>query len=99
MEGTVVTLGLHIDGRIAGQNPVLHRLLDALLNRRDVLPGNRAADDGILKLVPAAALHRGKLHPAVSELPPSARLLLVPPMLLDGALDRLLVRDLDFLCN
>src|SRR5437667_9524747 len=96
MERAVVALRLDVHGRVAGEDTVLHRLLDAPLHRRDILPRDGAADDGVLELVSAAALHRRELHPAVAELPAPAGLLLVPPVLLDSTLDRLLVRHLDF---
>src|SRR5262249_28089676 len=95
VEGAVVTLGFDVHGGIAGQHAVLHRLLDALFHRRDVLPRNGATHDRVLDLEARAALERADLDPAVAELAPAAGLLLVTAVRFDGRLDRFLVGDFD----
>ena len=53
-------------------------VLDALLDRRDVLPRDRAAEDVVLELEVAAARQRLDPDLAVAELAVAAGLLLVP---------------------
>src|SRR5919199_75093 len=43
--------GLDADQRVAGEDAVLHGVLDALVDRRDVLPRDAATGDGVLELV------------------------------------------------
>ena len=45
MEGTVVQTSLQAEQRIAGDNTVLHLLLDTLLNGRNVFLRNRTTND------------------------------------------------------
>src|SRR4029453_17520282 len=49
-------LDAHVDDRESGQNPRFHRLLDAEVDRRDVLLRDRAADDAVDELVALARL-------------------------------------------
>jgi hypothetical protein len=60
-----------------------HRVVDPLVDRRNELARHHAADDGIDELVAAAARQRLEADMHVGELAATARLLLVPVMLLD----------------
>ena len=73
---------------------MLHGLDDALLDRGDEAPRDRAADDGVLELVALAARQRLDLDPAVAELAAAAGLLLVPALGLRLLADGLAVRHL-----
>ena len=74
MEATVVDRGFHVDNREASKYTVLHSLLDARLNRIDVLFGNDAADDFIFKDEAAAGLVGLNFNPTMTVLPVTARL-------------------------
>src|SRR5687768_6578660 len=73
---------------------MLHRLADALLDRRDELPGDHAADDLVDELEAGAALGRLDLQIADAVLAVAAGLADVPSLSLGGRRDRLHVRDL-----
>src|SRR3954447_160180 len=95
---TVEQDGLDTHHRVAGEDAVLHGVLDAVVDRGDVLPGHPAAGDGVLDLVGrrvAADRQRleGDLH--LRELARPTRLLLVGVVdLLHGLADRLAVGHL-----
>ena len=94
----VVELDLEVHhGDSRPGSPLHARLLDALLHRGDVVPGDGAAEDVVHELEVAAA--RQRLHPdlAVAELAAAAGLLLVPAVALGRGLDRLPVGDLRLL--
>ena len=78
---------------IAGQVPAHPGVLDALLDGRDELPRNGAAEDVVDELEVAAARQRLHLDLAVAELAVAAGLLLVPAVRLGGRGDRLPVRN------
>ena len=67
-------LDLHVDHRIAGEDAVLQRLLDALLDRADVLARDRAADDLVLEDEALARLRRLHVDDDVAVLALAARL-------------------------
>src|SRR5205085_339116 len=85
---------LHVDEGVAGEDTPSHRLADALLDRRDELLGDDAANDVILEDEAGAALRGFDFHEHVTVLAAAARLLrvFVLSFLLLG--DRLAVRDL-----
>src|SRR6185437_3256601 len=62
---------------------------DSLLDRRDEVPRNRPAEDLVHELKALAAWHRLHAEAAVAELPVSAGLLLVPPLHVGFAQNRL----------
>ncbi len=64
-----------------------------LVDRGDVLAGNRPADDGVGEAVPLAGRQRLEPHMAVPELPAAPRLFLVPAVAFGLAADRFPVRD------
>ncbi len=70
---------------IAERAAVLERLLDALLDRGDVLAGDHAADDRVDELEPRPALGRLDPEPRDRELPVAAGLLLELALGLRGA--------------
>ena len=72
----------------------VHRFLHALLDGRDELLGDDAADDVVVEDVALAALARLDLHQHVPELATTARLLGVLVLAGDLGRDRLAVRDL-----
>ena len=78
--GAVVENHLEIDHRKAGEKAALGRLHDAFLDRRNVVLGNRAAEDFVDELEFAAARQRLHLDPAIAELAVTAGLLLVPAL-------------------
>ena len=47
-------MGAHVDERVAGQDSLIHRSLDARVDRRDVLPRHTATFDLIHELVSAS---------------------------------------------
>src|SRR5262249_20926436 len=71
-----------------------HRLAHALLDRRDELLRDHAADDVVVEHVAGSALARLDLHQDVTELAATARLLRVLVLARDLLADRLAVRDL-----
>ena len=81
----------HALDRVAGHRAVLHRLQHALLDRRDEAGRDHAALDRVDELEAVAVGQRLDLDVAVAELAAPARLLLVAPVRLGGAADRLLV--------
>src|SRR4051794_36132085 len=90
--------GLDAHDRVASEDAVLHGVLDALVDRGDVLPRDPTAGDSVLEFVGrrvAADLERlqGDLH--LRELTrPTGLLLVGVVVLLDGLADRLAVGDL-----
>jgi hypothetical protein len=83
----------HVDHRVAGQQAVLHRLADALLDRADELVGDGAAEDLVDELEAAAAGQRLHLDVADAVLAVAAGLLDVAAEGLGGGLERLLVGE------
>jgi hypothetical protein len=83
-----------VDHRVAGQVAAVARLLDPLVDRRAEVVRDGAAEDLVLELVLLAALHRLDDDLAVGELAAAAGLLLVAPVPLGLALDRLAVGHL-----
>src|SRR5215207_5088391 len=94
MEGAVVKPHLYVHNRVACQSALVHSLDDALLDRWDELAGDSATDDGVLELETRAAGERRDLYPRVPKLAAAAGLLLVAPLGLGPARDRLLERHL-----
>ena len=72
----VVELRFEVDERIPGERPCLHGLPDPLVDRRDEVVRDRAADDRVFVLVTFAALPRRQLNRASRELSAASRLLL-----------------------
>ena len=94
MEGAVVETNLYVYHGTAGEHALPHRLQNALLDRRDVLAWDSAADDAVLELEARAAGERRDLYPRVPELPPAAGLFLVASLGLGRGGDGLLERHL-----
>ena len=94
VELPVVERHLHVHHRVAGQGPLRHRLDEALLNGADELPGDRAADDLVHELEPAAPGERLDLEVADRVLTVTSRLLDVASLGLRRRPDRLPVGDL-----
>src|SRR3954471_2488275 len=90
--------GLDTDHRVAGEDAVLHGVLDALVDRRDVLPGHAPTGHAVLELVRRrVAADRQRLQGDLDlrELAGATRLLLVGVVvLLHLAADGLPVGDL-----
>src|SRR5262249_9392806 len=80
-----------IDDRVPGKVAARPRVLDALLDGRNELPWDRAAEDVVDELEVGTARQRLHLDLAVAELPVAASLLLVTPVRLGGGLDGLSV--------
>ena len=74
MVGTVDQLDLDVDDRVAGNDAVLQRLLDALIDGGDVLLRDDATDDGVLELVALALLVRLDVDDGVAVLAAAAGL-------------------------
>ena len=91
--GAVVDGHLEVDHREAGEVAAQPGLLDALLDGRDELPRDGAAEDVVLEREVGAARQRLHADLAVAELPVAARLLLVPAVRLGAGGDRLAVGD------
>ncbi len=93
VEAAVVQSDLHVDDGIAGQDPAIQGLADALLDGLDVLLGDRSALDGVLE---DEALSGGRLELdlGVPVLAAAAGLLDVATLALGRLADRLLVGDL-----
>ncbi len=91
MVGAVEHGHLDVLDRVAGDDTGLHRLDDALLDRRDEAVGDHAALDRVDELEAAAGRQRLDLDVAVAELPAPAGLLLVAAVRLGPGADRLLV--------
>ena len=85
--------GAEIDHRVAGEEAAQPRVLQALLDGRDELPRDRAAEDVVDELEVAAARQRIELDLAVAELAVAAGLLLVAAVRLGRRGDRLAIRD------
>ena len=84
-----------VDDRVAGEHARLHRLLDAQVDRRDVLARDLAADDLVEELVALARLGRLEVDDDVAVLAAAAGLADELALdLLDGLADRLAVGDL-----
>ena len=92
MERAVVQRRLEVRQRVAGEDALLGRLADALLDAGEEALGDGAADDPLGEL-DAAIRVRLELQPDVAEHPVAAGLLLVAAVDLGLAADRLLVRD------
>ena len=78
----------------AGEEAVLGGLDNALLHRRDEVPGDGPAEDLVGELELGAARQRLHLDPAIAELAMAAGLLLVASLDVGGAADGLAVGDL-----
>ena len=87
------TRDAEVDHRVAGEVAAHARVLDALLDRRNELPRNRAAEDVVDELEIGAARQRLDLDLAVAELAVAAGLLLVAAVRLGRRLDRLAIRN------
>src|SRR5215210_1039420 len=95
VERAVDELDPDVDDRIAGQHPRLHRLLDAEVDRADVLLGDLAAHDLVDELVALAGLVRARVDHGVAVLAAAARLAHELALdLLDRAPERLAIGDL-----
>ena len=93
MIGAVHQGGLESYHRISCQRALLHALLDSLLNRREVVLRNRAAEHSLLEDVGSLQIAGGlELHLDVAVLAVSAGLLLVLALdlhfLLEGLAER-----------
>src|ERR1700754_300427 len=66
MIASVVQRDLDIDHLVASQNAALHRILNALIDRLDVLLGNRSALDVVAELVTLARLIRADANLGVT---------------------------------
>ena len=85
----------HVDHRVAGEHAALQRVLDAGVDRRDVLLRDHAAGDLVDELVAAAGAGGLEVDDDVAVLALAARLADVLHVhLLDGLGDRLAVGDL-----
>src|SRR3954454_23507058 len=88
-------LDLHVDDGIAGEDAAAHCLLDALVDRLDVLLRDLPADDLVDELVALARLLREQVDDSVAVLARAAGLADEPALDLLGRLrDRLAVGDL-----
>ena len=95
MEGAVDQRGAHVDQRVAGQDAVVHGLLDALVDRGDVLARDRAARDLVQELVAAAGARGLEVEHDVAVLAAAAGLAgELQVDLVDELRDRLAIRDL-----
>src|SRR5262249_59445753 len=83
-----------VDHGYARQHARLERLADALFDRRNVFPRDRAADDLVLELEPLARLVRLDLEVDVAVLAAAARLPHVTALGLGFPAVRLAVGDL-----
>ncbi len=64
----VVHLGGQVDHGIAGEQPAVECLLDALVNRRDELPGDRTTLDRVDELITRPTRSRMELDEGDAEL-------------------------------
>ena len=95
MVAAVDQLDLDVDDGVAGEDARVHGLLDALVDRLDVLLRDLAADDLVLELVAGAGLLREQVDDGVAVLARAAGLADEPALDLLGRLrDRLAVGDL-----
>ncbi len=95
VERTVLQGDPHVDGGIAGEHACGERLLDALVDRRDVLLRDASTRDLVDELVATAGARRFDVDDDVRELAHAAGLLDVAvDDLLDGLRDGLAVGDL-----
>ncbi len=85
---------LDVDDRVAREDARFHRLADALFDRGDELAGDDPALGAVDEGEAGAGLLRLEAQDHVPVLPAAARLADVLRLLLDGAADRLFVRDL-----
>src|SRR5690606_41945728 len=90
----VVERDLDVDDGVAGDHAVLHLLLDALVDGRNVLLRNDAADDRVDELVARPRLLRLDTQVDMAVLAAAARLTDELAFLLDRLPDRLAIRDL-----
>ena len=70
----IVKVDLEIYHGVPGDKSSLHPLTDTLLNCRDIVARDGAADDVIDKFKAFTALHRGEVNPDIAELPSTPRL-------------------------
>ena len=75
--------GPHVDGGVAGEHAGGHRVLDAGVDRRDVLLGDAAAADLVDELVAAAGAGGLQVDRDLGVLARATRLLLVGVGVLD----------------
>src|SRR5256885_11271203 len=95
VERAIHELDANVDDWIAGHDARLHRLLDAEVDRGDVLLGNLAADDLVDELVAVAGIHRLEVDHRVAVLAAAAGLADEAALdLLDRLADGLAVGDL-----
>src|SRR3954464_854352 len=88
-------LDAHVDDGIPGEHARLHRLLDAEVDRRDVLLGDFPADDLVHELVAVARRHGFRVDHSVAVLAATSGLADELALnLLDRLAERLAVRDL-----
>src|SRR5262245_40675316 len=80
MIGTVIEPDAYIDHRISGDNAPGHRFLDPLLDRRDIVSWNGAANNLINKFKTLALGERFYFDPGIAVLSPSAGLLFQPSL-------------------
>src|SRR5215510_11906630 len=92
--GTVIEPDAYIDHRISGDNAPDHRFLDPLLDRRDIVSWNGAADNLINKFKTLALGERFYLNPGIAVLPSSAGLFFQSSLGTGADSDGLLVRHL-----
>src|SRR5215475_6779444 len=94
MIGTVIEPYVHIHHRIPGDNTAGHRFLDPLLDRRDIVSRNGAANNLINKFKTLALGERFDLNPGIAVLAPSTGLFFQSSLGASAAPDGLLVRHL-----
>src|SRR5690606_33226471 len=94
MVGTVEQGDLDVHDREAGDDAILHGLLDALVDRRDILLRHHAANDGVDKLVARARLLRLDAQPDMTVLTATTRLAHELAFLLHGLANGLAVGHL-----
>src|SRR5262245_49923601 len=85
---------LDVHHRVAGQHAGIERFADAFLDRRDVLPRDRAADDLVLELEALARLVRLDLEVDVAVLTAAAGLPHIAALGFGLLADRLAIGDL-----
>src|SRR5260221_7763584 len=80
MERSIVARCPHVHDAKPRQNTMIQRFLQPFIHGRNILARYRTADDGVHELITGTARQGFKLHPAVTELPATAGLLLVPTL-------------------
>lgn len=76
MIGSVVECGFNSDDRVSGQRALLHTVAESFFNGREIVLGNRAAENLLCK-DQIVRLARLKANPYVAELAVAARLFFV----------------------